>query len=105
MQLDEPLTPDWRIEEEQHTVEIDQKKDAIRVHRLVQQARDHRTACEIRDFVSRVAESDRPKLQPIEFAAWREWALNQANRLDRSEERRVGKECVSTCRSRWSQYH
>src|SRR3546814_1153779 len=23
----------------------------------------------------------------------------------RSEERRVGKECVSTCRSRWSQYH
>src|SRR3546814_21034854 len=23
----------------------------------------------------------------------------------RSEERRVGKECVSTCRSRWSSYH
>src|SRR3546814_15239206 len=23
----------------------------------------------------------------------------------RSEERRVGKECVSTCRSRWSTYH
>src|SRR3546814_4517615 len=28
----------------------------------------------------------------------REWA-------GRSEERRVGKECVSTCRSRWSPYH
>ena len=28
------------------------------------------------------------------------------NRLDlRSEERRVGKECVSLCRSRWSPYH
>src|SRR3546814_7275578 len=25
--------------------------------------------------------------------------------LDRSEERRVGTECVSTCRSRWSPYH
>src|SRR3546814_2002750 len=25
--------------------------------------------------------------------------------LIRSEERRVGKECVSTCRSRWSPYH
>src|SRR3546814_14827511 len=25
--------------------------------------------------------------------------------FERSEERRVGKECVSTCRSRWSQYH
>src|SRR3546814_1504172 len=26
-------------------------------------------------------------------------------RRHRSEERRVGKECVSTCRSRWSPYH
>src|SRR3546814_11619772 len=26
-------------------------------------------------------------------------------RYYRSEERRVGKECVSTCRSRWSPYH
>src|SRR3546814_18784257 len=26
-------------------------------------------------------------------------------RHHRSEERRVGKECVSTCRSRWSPYH
>src|SRR3546814_19300120 len=26
-------------------------------------------------------------------------------RRGRSEERRVGKECVSTCRSRWSPYH
>src|SRR3546814_19889480 len=25
--------------------------------------------------------------------------------VDRSEERRVGKECFSTCRSRWSPYH
>src|SRR3546814_14185147 len=29
------------------------------------------------------------------------WGL----RAFRSEERRVGKECVSTCRSRWSPYH
>src|SRR3546814_13871385 len=35
--------------------------------------------------------------------AWpggRDWASGL-----RSEERRVGKECVSTCRSRWSPYH
>ena len=25
--------------------------------------------------------------------------------IDRSEERRVGKECASMCRSRWSPYH
>src|SRR3546814_5931217 len=30
-------------------------------------------------------------------------ALERA--VARSEERRVGKECVSTCRSRWSPYH
>src|SRR3546814_15483738 len=30
---------------------------------------------------------------------------NRGSRLVRSEERRVGKECVSTCRSRWSPYH
>src|SRR3546814_947067 len=28
-----------------------------------------------------------------------------AGKTTRSEERRVGKECVSTCRSRWSPYH
>src|SRR3546814_14299950 len=31
--------------------------------------------------------------------------LSKLDRLERSEERRVGKECVSTCRSRWSPYH
>src|SRR3546814_5739566 len=30
---------------------------------------------------------------------------DQALLPTRSEERRVGKECVSTCRSRWSPYH
>src|SRR3546814_5584013 len=30
---------------------------------------------------------------------------DQRRRLGRSEERRVGKECVGTCRSRWSPYH
>src|SRR3546814_3831044 len=33
-------------------------------------------------------------------------SLAKGGPLDvRSEERRVGKECVSTCRSRWSPYH
>src|SRR3546814_19308494 len=31
--------------------------------------------------------------------------LRQREIAYRSEERRVGKECVSTCRSRWSPYH
>src|SRR3546814_13713333 len=32
-------------------------------------------------------------------------AMTKALGADRSEERRVGKECVSTCRSRWSPDH
>src|SRR3546814_11158423 len=37
---------------------------------------------------------------------WRTWFTNPAQRcLIRSEERRAGKECVSTCRSRWSPEH
>src|SRR3546814_11890021 len=31
--------------------------------------------------------------------------IEDQKRPPRSEERRVGKECVSTCRSRWSPYH
>ena len=31
--------------------------------------------------------------------------MSQLTGHGRSEERRVGKECVSTCRSRWSPYH
>src|SRR3546814_3092809 len=38
--------------------------------------------------------------EPLEAAA----AIT-ASSSARSEERRVGKECVSTCRSRWSPYH
>src|SRR3546814_9250220 len=40
------------------------------------------------------------------YSDW--WMLRIEEKLDqtkRSEERRVGKECVSTCRSRWSPYH
>src|SRR3546814_18805559 len=32
-------------------------------------------------------------------------AIHPLHAVIRSEERRVGKECVSTCRSRWSPYH
>src|SRR3546814_9189915 len=39
---------------------------------------------------------------------WRQAAVRGSElhpAAGRSEERRVGKECVSTCRSRWSPYH
>src|SRR3546814_20652336 len=45
-------------------------------------------------------ESIPPFLARCDAGLWRERLAN-----GRSEERRVGKECVSTCRTRWSPYH
>src|SRR3546814_18232791 len=42
-----------------------------------------------------------PKVQEVYFGTGRTFQ----NRTGRSEVCRVGKECVSTCRSRWSPYH
>ena len=44
---------------------------------------------------------DRGRLTPTADAL----LLFEEAEVARSEERRVGKECVSTCRSRWSPYH
>src|SRR3546814_13643043 len=43
--------------------------------------------------------------KPLDIHAVFEDKHDRWVRLTRSEERRVGKECVRTCRSRWSQYH
>src|SRR3546814_20869868 len=42
-------------------------------------------------------------LKLLHVEMWAAWIGREA--IGRSEERRVGKECVSTCRSRWSPYH
>src|SRR3546814_18781134 len=39
------------------------------------------------------------------LARARHYGQRAIDALGRSDERRVGKECVSTCRSRWSPYH
>src|SRR3546814_12723923 len=46
-------------------------------------------------------DSDRPFVVLVGDAS----VTATGTRFQRSEERRVGKECVSTCRSRWSPYH
>src|SRR3546814_17495497 len=50
----------------------------------------------LRDFAGLTAQSDR---------GLRDIASHIRAAILRSDERRVGKECVSTCRSRWSPYH
>src|SRR3546814_20577071 len=47
-----------------------------------------------------------PELKEIFGDAWPEFPPQDFDLIvQRSEERRVGKECVSTCRSRWSPNH
>src|SRR3546814_17116652 len=45
-------------------------------------------------------------LESLLTVAYEQYVIdNDVNGSIRSEERRVGKECVSKCRSRWSPYH
>ena len=48
-----------------------------------------------------------PAAEPVDPAQIQRLAryFDPQGRLVRSEERRVGKECQSVCRSRWSPYH
>src|SRR3546814_7544935 len=68
-----------------------------------------KTAYEMRisDWSSDVCSSDLPILPaPRKYRRQDDSAAtNLEAMVSRSEERRVGKECVSTCRSRWSPYH
>src|SRR3546814_10755319 len=72
-----------------------------------------KTAYEMRisDWSSDVCSSDLGELmEDVQLAyesTTRTFSTPELNRIlgERSEERRVGKECVSTCRSRWSPYH
>src|SRR3546814_2154515 len=62
-----------------------------------------------------IAGGSYPEVSIVLARAWRDAmrqqlasGINPAEerwKQKRSEERRVGKECVSTCRSRWSPYH
>src|SRR3546814_1322011 len=51
------------------------------------------------------ARADRPESNSEQtwYMSWRAASISVA--IVRSAERRVGKECVSTCRSRWSPYN
>src|SRR3546814_20837689 len=57
-------------------------------------------AAQIAAFPQRCMRADRASV----YAQW-DLDLADALRFERSEERRVGEECVSPCRSRWSPYH
>src|SRR3546814_4950608 len=63
-------------------------------------------AIEKEDLKSRMSAYDQEHIDLV-TAIRTNQPINEAENTakSRSEERRVGKECVSTCRSRWSPYH
>src|SRR3546814_18019563 len=74
-----------------HVVDHEQGKHALTFWRVLERCGDY----------------SRVELTPITGRSHqlRVHMLSMGHPLLRSEERRVGKECVSTCRSRWSPYH
>src|SRR3546814_20866518 len=76
-----------------------------------QEAAHHHVQPEILGVLDGAAKMDaqpgaqHPKGPEGKTAAQQKAEARLATVEGRSEERRVGKECVSTCRSRWSPYH
>src|SRR3546814_17935192 len=52
-----------------------------------------------------VGDAGEVTVETFEGSAVVQEPVRHEQHLARSEERRVGKECVSTCRSRWTPYH
>src|SRR3546814_7946550 len=82
--------------------------DADAALALVQAAAAKWKACGIEsDYLGKTSRRT-GKMDGANVVGWARGTPRQPRTLPlgkRSEERRVGKECVSTCRSRWSAYH
>src|SRR3546814_8089370 len=68
-------------------------------------SRRRHTRCALVTGVQTCALPICPRSRSAGRAGSRHGRSRSARAPGRSEERRVGKECVSTCRSRWSPYH
>src|SRR3546814_19882507 len=89
-QLHEELPYQSTVETEKFT---NRKDGSAEIHQQILVARDNQRAIILGHKGERIKEIGSKARAEL------------ADLLGSSEERRVGKECVSTCRSRWSPYH
>src|SRR3546814_18875847 len=86
-----------------------ERRDTLRdVERVFLELDEKPPVSEGNSIASQVADSARVRGSlptVIEGDYFRVRVFKNGNLHIRSEERRVGKECVSTCSSRWSPYH
>src|SRR3546814_14298887 len=98
--LDDDIDPAIRVDFDDYALVLPHKSDASGVDEA---GRIECDACDV-SALERGARSIGPDVVgerlPIERTPFR-----IGPPVERSAERRVGKECVSTCRSRWSPYH
>ena len=118
--LGKPPSPDSISEVDRKQAENDGRFIAIGYPQLIDWLKDCRRECQadrVNTFLNEFIDYIQKQFVGIEMAEMQEVvniALERRETLEaaleiantrRSEERRVGKECVSTCRSRWSPYH
>src|SRR3546814_4664712 len=73
--------------------------------KLAEREIDSRRSFVLRQLLVTIPENECRNSQLAKDHIWTIEVRFAFGRQNRSEERRVGKECVSTCRSRWSPYH
>ena len=94
-----------------HKVILDELTESFNLHRFNQENFDLQHFADAVENLPMMAERTLVQVDDVDLFKFPEDARNRLTEIlndipeYRSEERRVGKECVSSCRSRWSPYH
>src|SRR3546814_14824936 len=86
-------------------VRDDEGKPAVGVRRLTEAISSDKLRYFVGNFSSAVGLAELEVARQEKVLQYAAGGSEDFTGSRRSEERRVGKECVSTCRSRWSPYH
>ena len=84
--------------------DLEDTVDYVRLREIVEAQMKQRAKL-LEVVAKRIVEAYFAEFPELSFASVCIAKINPPIQGDRSEERRVGKECANSCRSRWSPYH